>query len=56
MHAAVHPYIVADSQLAALSESRRLVEYSFEHAEADVTSTHKHTRYRFVYMVSKTAL
>jgi hypothetical protein len=51
LHAAVHPHIVADAQLAALCESRRLVEGSFDRAEADVTSTRKRVRYRFKYLI-----
>lgn len=56
LHAAVHPALVTDAQLAALCESRRLADYSFERAEADTTVTHKSVRYRFTYLIPATSL
>jgi hypothetical protein len=56
LHRAVHPAIVNDATLAALCEGRRLVDYSFQREEADITSTHKRARYRFTYLVHSNAL
>ena len=56
LHLAVHAAIVRDPQLAALCESRRLVEYSFDRAEADTSVTHKTARYRFTYLIPQSTL
>jgi hypothetical protein len=56
LHAAVHAAIVNDATLATLCESRRLVEYAFDRAEADQTATHKKTRYRFTYLIPSDSL
>lgn len=56
LHQAVHGAIVSDAALAALCESRRLVEYAFDRAEADVTAMHKTTRYRFTYLIPQNTL
>lgn len=51
VHRAVHGPVVTDAALAALAESRRLVDHSFDRQEADGTSTHKRVRYRFTYLI-----
>ena len=56
LHLAVHGPIVRDATLATLCESRRLVDYSFDRAEADTTATHKVARYRFTCLIPSTTL
>lgn len=56
VHRAVHPAILQDAQLAELCEGRRLVDYSFQREEADITSTHKRARYRVTYLIPSNAL
>ena len=56
LHSAVHGPVVTDAALAALCESRRLTEYSFDRAEADTAVTHKPVRYRFTYLIPQTTL
>ena len=56
LHAAVHAAIVNDAQLAALCESRRLLQASFERHEADQTALIKGARYRFTYLIPQDSL
>ena len=55
-HAAVHGAIVNDAQLAALCESRRLLQAAFERHEADQTALVKSARYRFIYLIPQDTL
>lgn len=56
LHLAVHAAVVRDATLATLCDSRRLVDYTFDRADADTTVTHKTARYRFVYLIPQTTL
>lgn len=51
VHFAVHSFIVNDATLKTLSESRRLVETSYDRHSADQTSCVKVCRYVFTYLI-----
>jgi hypothetical protein len=49
VHSSVHGLIVVDATLRTFTESRRLVESSFDRQSADQTLCIKACRYRFIY-------
>jgi len=55
VHASFHEALMADAVLTGFGD-RRLLECTFERAEADGTAMHKTARYRFIYLIPKTTL